>query len=531
MHKLKGELQRIKRFLKRPLAITLVVLALAALAGALFASRDQDPLSRYDIVPVARGAVLQEVSVTGRVEPAEELELALERGGRVVSAPVQVGARVRRGQLLVAVSSGTLGAQQAEARAALSREEVMLDQLRREWERSGLPEAALVNARLSMRHALQNGFVSADSTLAAYVDPFYSGARTSPDFEGRFETSTGRTLFIESVPFERLSLESLRREVSKDMDEWKDANGALNSDIELDRASREAYEALDVMDQLLTNLALLLSTKTGEDADARAVYDALRSDIAAARSSTVSVRSSISAAQGSLSTAEAEVGEESHTTEDQIRLQEIAVDAARARLSAVNAQLAQGSITAPISGTITVQDARVGEFVSAGSAVVTLASDADFEIEVFVPEADIAKVAVGDNAAVTLDAFGDGRAFGAVVVSVDPAETLVEGVATFRVVLQFERGEEGIKPGMTANADIITGRAENVLFIPVRALITRDGRTWVRRVAEGDVVREVPVETGLRGSEGTVEIRSGLSEGDRVVVAEREEESGGFGGH
>jgi len=71
---------------------------------------------------------------------------------------------------------------------------------------------------------------------------------------------------------------------------------------------------------------------------------------------------------------------------------------------------------------------------------------------------------------------------------------------------------------MTANIDIITGTRENVLAIPTRAVIARDGMKKVRLIGNDNVIREVPVVTGLRGSKGTIEIVEGIREGDKVIT-------------
>jgi multidrug efflux pump subunit AcrA (membrane-fusion protein) len=74
---------------------------------------------------------------------------------------------------------------------------------------------------------------------------------------------------------------------------------------------------------------------------------------------------------------------------------------------------------------------------------------------------------------------------------------------------------------MTANVDIVTGRAERVLVIPARAVVERGGKHFVTLVAKdgasaGD---EAEVVTGLRDVSGVIEIRSGLKEGQKVVVS------------
>jgi multidrug efflux pump subunit AcrA (membrane-fusion protein) len=70
---------------------------------------------------------------------------------------------------------------------------------------------------------------------------------------------------------------------------------------------------------------------------------------------------------------------------------------------------------------------------------------------------------------------------------------------------------------MTANIDILTEEKNNVLALPQRLLIRKDNEVFAQ-ILENGAVKEIPVQTGLRGSDGYVEIVSGLSEGQQVVV-------------
>jgi len=70
---------------------------------------------------------------------------------------------------------------------------------------------------------------------------------------------------------------------------------------------------------------------------------------------------------------------------------------------------------------------------------------------------------------------------------------------------------------MTANVTIITDFKENVLILPQRAVLERNGKKFVR-VPEDSTFKEIEVQTGLRGSGGEIEIISGLKEGDKVIT-------------
>jgi len=98
-------------------------------------------------------------------------------------------------------------------------------------------------------------------------------------------------------------------------------------------------------------------------------------------------------------------------------------------------------------------------------------SESGFKIEVNIPEVDISKVEVGDLAEVTLDAYGNDAMFNAEVITIDLAETVIEGVSTYGATLEFKEPDERVKSGMTASVDIVTGAREDVVYIPQRSVI------------------------------------------------------------
>ena len=103
-----------------------------------------------------------------------------------------------------------------------------------------------------------------------------------------------------------------------------------------------------------------------------------------------------------------------------------------AGLANIKAQISKTVIYSPISGAVTFQNAKVGEIASPGALMVSIISASNFEVEANVPEADIAKIKVGEEGTVTLDTYGNDIIFNIKVSSIEPAETVVEGVATYK---------------------------------------------------------------------------------------------------
>ena len=116
--------------------------------------------------------------------------------------------------------------------------------------------------------------------------------------------------------------------------------------------------------------------------------------------------------------------------------------------------------------------------------------------------------------------YGKKTVFNARVSTIDTAATIVDGVTTYKTIFNFEGDiDPNIRPNMTANIDIETAKKEDVIAIPQRAVISRNGSKIVRIYhGVGTAPEERFVQVGISGKDGYVEILSGLSEGERVIT-------------
>ncbi|OYV27539.1 MAG: hypothetical protein B7W98_01575, partial [Parcubacteria group bacterium 20-58-5] len=192
--------------------------------------------------------------------------------------------------------------------------------------------------------------------------------------------------------------------------------------------------------------------------------------------------------------------------------------AAHATVDAAAAALAKTQVRAPFSGIVTRMDAKTGAIASPTTSLVSMQSDGLFQIEVYVPEVSVAGIAVGDAATTTLDAYGASVAFPAKVIKVDPAETLSNGVPTYKVTLTFLSPDARIRSGMTANVTIATGMLHDAIVIPSGAVGYVNGAPYVS-VLSGTKTVHTSVTLGATPSLGQVEITTGLAKGDRVLLS------------
>jgi HlyD family secretion protein len=160
------------------------------------------------------------------------------------------------------------------------------------------------------------------------------------------------------------------------------------------------------------------------------------------------------------------------------------VKTGQARLQKVEDNLTKTRITAPMAGVITYLNAEVGEIAQAqtsytqGKRLMTIADLSVFEVEVDVDETEIAKVRLNQWAKIRVDAFRDTSFAGRVVEIGNSA--MVEGQGTenystnFQVKVRFEETDAGIRPGMSATAEVTTSKLDNALLIPYASVVTRE---------------------------------------------------------
>lgn len=161
-----------------------------------------------------------------------------------------------------------------------------------------------------------------------------------------------------------------------------------------------------------------------------------------------------------------------------------------------------------------------------GSGFITIADTAKLDIKGEFTESDIAKVKKGQQASVTFDAMQGTRASGK-VTAIDQTSTTTNNVVQYGVTVTLTDPPKGLRIGATATVQVTTASAENVLYVPTAAVRTAGGQSTVMVLSGGKQVPKV-VQTGTQGDQGT-EIKSGLNEGDQVVIANTGGGTGGTG--
>ncbi|MEK7552279.1 MAG: efflux RND transporter periplasmic adaptor subunit [Patescibacteria group bacterium] len=491
-------------FVKKHKILSIIIAIILLIGGFVMASGgDELKTEVLEVVPVT---VAEEISVTGRVESAEKVELAIESGGKIVAINVIVGQEIIKGQTLLRVNSDDLWVRLARQETELERSKIALNK-----------QETKTNSEDDLKIAYEDGFNIVSETfldlpsIITDLDDVLSHNYISRDVTSLrygnaakdLRKETTKAYFAAKRQFE--TMQKLYRTLDRESE--TEAIGSL-----IEQTYEVAKDVADVVKKVNNLVDLVENRIIDQDLPEELVEDQETLD-----GFTDSINTHLSELFEIID--DIKNFKEGITDEDK-DIESLKIDVRQAELDIEDTQIAinHRAIRSPINGVVTEVLAEVGETISQNEPVISLISLNEYEIEANLPEADIAKMKVGALADVTLDAYGNDVVFTAIVVSVNPAETLLDGVATYKTTFEFTLPDNRIKSGMTADITVKGEKKENVLAVPGRSVISRDGQKFVQVQNIDGTIAEKIVKTGLRGSDGNVEITEGLAEGDKVIV-------------
>lgn len=514
-------MQGILSFLSRRLVWgSAVVVVAAALTWYLFAVHANSSLQTLIVHPTA---FAEQVFVSGTVVAAHDVDLGFSQSGRVSGVYASVGDHVAAGRTLAQTENGDLRAALAQKQAALQAEAAKLTSLKSGTRPEELAisrstvasdEAALAQAKASLVNAIQTAYTQSDDAVHNKVDQFFNNPRSS---NAQLSFSTTDSKIKTTLETERVAAETL-------LAAWQADVAALSSTGDLAAAQAQAQNNLAKISALLSdaNAALNVAIMGPISQTTLAGYvtnvGTARANVNTTATALTSAISGKSAAAALLDRDQKSLAlQEAGSTAEDIAGEEARVAAAAAEVESAQAQLGKTIIVAPFMGTVTRMDAKVGEVISPTAPQISMISDGLFQIDCYIPEVEIAGLSVGNGATTTLDAYGEGTPFAAKVVAIDPAETVVNGVSTYKTTLQFLNPDPRIRQGMTASVLITAHEIPNALVVPQGAVFHKNGHATVQLLRAGALL-DVVVETGAASSIGNVQITSGLHDGDTVIL-------------
>jgi HlyD family secretion protein len=206
-------------------------------------------------------------------------------------------------------------------------------------------------------------------------------------------------------------------------------------------------------------------------------------------------------------------------------------EAAARKAQIVNAQnqrqVSFTRIVAPFDGVIQTVAAetndplrtiQIGDPVTAGQALFTIARNDRFIVQTQVDEQDIAQVSVGQRAQISGEDFGSTTFPGRVAIIAPTAQKSTDASSTSKQVLTtvaVDSNSPMLRDGMTADVDIYTNQISNVMMVPNAAIVNDEGKKYVYVIRSG-VAKKTPVTTGKSNDTRTI-VKTGIAVGDVVV--------------
>lgn len=435
----------------------------------------------YQLVPVQPGSITLKVTASGTVKPGSSYDVVPKVSGTVTEVLVKQGDVVKKGQVLVLLDDTDARERLQEARDNLAVAEAKLAEAETQ------AKLAPAQSQLEVEQARVN-LLNAEAKLADLKE----GA-TPQDIEQAKSQVTQAQLTVDTA--------------KKEYDRNKTLfdQGAVSRQ-QLESAESKYLTAVESLKSAQRNLDSLLA---GPDPD----------ELAAAEAAV---------AQAKLNMALAQANADATDVQQQLLTARAQVAQARNAVSAAERNLSLTRVVSPIDGTVTAVAAQVGQLAGQSTALAVVADLTHLEVVANVDETDVHNVKVGQSADVTVESL-PGRVFSGIVESVASQGKVVSSVVYFEVTVKVTDDTRTLKPGMTADVDVVLDRRTNVLTIPNAALEERRGRTMARTLDENGEPFFKRVELGITDGT-TTEVISGLEPGEMVAVRRSSSASSATGG-
>jgi len=454
--------------------IVVIIIVLVVVGYYVQKSVFKSPTQGLITEKVQRGDVLQEISETGSVKATEDISLGFKTIGKVSRLYVSVGDNVKKGGILAELDSSQLLAQLQAAKADLS---------------SANTGAA------SAKDNLESAYNSALNTLNDAYTKIYNAYNAVVDL---------KNTYFGVADQEGIKVEDSKNDIKQNMSDVKSYLDQAKTNPDIDSAISETLTALD---NVYNDLKIIRA-----QCDSGIYYYNIAST---SKTSIDTQKTNINTASTNVTTAQSNISSYKIALQ---KAEDSTIKQAQADVDALQSQLNDHYLISPINGTVTSISIKRGQVVSASQTAVSLLSSEPFQIKANIYEQDIVKVKIGNEVKIELVPFPR-QIFKGKVLSIDPAETIIDNVVYYQVTIDFPNQPEGIKSGMTADITIVTNKKENVLRVPKNAVQSIDGKDTVQVVKDGKIQNQ-QIITGLEGSD-YYEVLSGLEEGDTIVVGKQ----------
>ena len=500
--------------MKKVIIAAAVVLVLVVAIGWVVLGRGRngaDPSLDKKIEVVERGDFQTRISATGNLEPLIDVEIKSNVEGEIINLHVKNGDRVEKDQVLLELDPELYqeGKKQAEADVAAAKAQVRQAELNIELKNERL-DSELTQAEADLK-IVEANFETTKATTVTQVSQAETDVLT-----------TKNSLAQDRIALDQadIALEQAKITLSENEASLRSAK------VSLDNAKSELDRNTELFDKGL------VSKKALEDAQAQHANAEVQHENAITR--VESQKQAINSQERTIQTREtAVVTREAILAQEERNLQnlknmrqeaeeeaQLRVENSRTRLqelietfdneklltqqSRVSAEanklrresslkneaerLDWTTIRAPMAGIVTLLELEEGEIVTSGRSafsqsppIMTIVDPSKMVVKTFINEVDMERLRLDQRAEIKVDAYQT-KTYDGSVYEISPSGAEQDNIISFEVMVEVNGSPEELRPGMSADVDIITYEEKGVLLLPIDALVNEPSATVIAQV-------------------------------------------------
>ncbi len=502
--------------INKNIIIISIIIAAIIVAIVLVSYFNQNPLLKLISVEAKNGDITEKINLTGQVKSSEGVDLAFVTQGKIVANYVKVGDKIYAGQTLAVLDQSLALAALTSAKGSLAQAQANYDKLL-----VGATQQNIETVQDSVNSAKQNltnSYNGAVNTLNNAYTATYNAYNTAVSIQNNyFGSQDPQGIQVSNakndINSNTQSVQNYLSAVENDQNGTPapaDVDTAINQTI---LSLNNVYDDINIIraqcDQGIYFYKVTAADKSSLDGQKTAVNTIL-TGVTALQQNIASLKLTVQTAQDQLGLTTAP------PTQENINLAKAQILSAQGQVDSAQAVVNNTILYAPFGGQVDKDNVVMGSIASPNAPVITISNN-NLEIDTDVPEIDMADAKIGEDAQITLDAFGNGTIFPATIVSIDSAPSIVDGVSVYGAKLKFKNFDAEIKTGMTANIAVTSDTHSNVLIIPKSAVIGQDGKYFVTVDDSNSKKESREVTVGLRDDKN-IEIVSGLKLGEKVFA-------------
>ena len=506
---------KIPKFLKKKRNIWIIAILIVIIVAGFFIFTKKTANSSIQTGFATKQNLQETVLSTGQVVSGTNINLSFQSSGVVKEISVAEGDKVTQGQVLASLSQTGALATLTSAQGALAQAQANYEKLLA----GATPQnvKTVQDAVNSAKQNLANAYSGAINTLNNAYTATYNAYNVATTIQNNY--------FAIQDP-EGIAVSGAKSDINTNMQNVQSSLNAAEKSMapaDIDSTTVKMISALnnvyDDLDTIRTQCDRGTYYYNVTAAD-KSSLDLQKTYINTSLTNVTSLQQNIASLKLALQTAEDQLNVvTAPPAQADINLAKAQILSAQGQVASAQTILNNSVITAPESGTITQVDIKVGEQANTSQEVMVLQDVNNLHAEADVSEADVAALQVGQAIDYTFDALGPDQHFAGKVLSINPASTVISGVVDYLVKGTLD-SIPNIKPGMTANMTILVAQKNSVLAVPSTAVINNNSKQYVRVIDNAKTLtyHEVEVKTGLQADGGMVEITSGLTEGQEIIV-------------